>query len=216
MKTLRVNEIFHSIQGESTWAGERCAFIRLSGCNLRCGWCDTRYSFDEQGRELTVGMIVEAIRPFNATVVEITGGEPLLQEATPELAAALLAEKHTVLVETNGSMDISVLPYPTIRITDLKPPSSGMSGRNRLANFAHMRRGDEVKIVIADRVDFEWAKAMMRDPAYPANMVKTSLSPVRDKVEAATLAEWIMREKLDVRLNLQLHKYIWPDIERGV
>ncbi len=216
MKTLQINEIFHSLQGESSWAGCRCAFIRLCGCNLRCSWCDTRYSFEENGRELSINMIIEAVRPFQAKVVEITGGEPLLQEATPDLAAALLAEEYTVLVETNGSMDISVLPYPTVRIMDLKPPSSGMSGENRLANFVHLRKGDEVKIVIADRMDYEWAMTMVRSGDYPADKVTTLFSPARGRVEAAELAEWILADKLDVRLNLQQHTYIWPGVERGV
>lgn len=215
-KTLKICEIFHSLQGESSRAGMRCAFMRLAGCNLDCHWCDTRYSFEEEGRELTLGMILEAIRPYRSRLVEITGGEPLLQPATPEFAAMLVRDGHEVLVETNGSLDISVLPYPIVRIMDLKTPSSGMAARNRLPNLAHLRRGDEVKFVIADRMDYEWARTMIGDADYPARVVTTLFSPVRDRIESAELADWIVDDKLDVRLNLQLHRVIWPGIDRGV
>lgn len=214
--TLEVCEIFRSIQGESTWAGSPCSFIRLHGCNLGCLWCDTKYAMAEAGRTLPVNMIVEAVRPHRTSLVEITGGEPLAQSATPALAAALLAEGHTVLVETNGSLDISVLPYPVIRIMDLKTPSSGMAARNRFENFAHLRGGDEIKMVIADRMDYEWAMTIMKDNAYPARQVQTLLSPAQGRVAAAELAAWMLADKLSARLNLQLHKYIWPEIERGV
>lgn len=216
-RTFRVSEIFHSLQGESTRAGLPCAFIRLAGCNLSCAWCDTRYSWDaEPARELTLGMILEAVRPFRAPLAEITGGEPLLQAGTPTLAAMLADEGYEVLVETNGSMDISVLPPSANRIMDLKPPSSGMAAHNRLANFAHLKRGDEVKIVIADRTDYEWAVGIVRDSSYPAQLVETLLSPAQGRLEPAVLAKWILGDGLRARMNLQLHKFIWPDIERGV
>ncbi|MDR1744498.1 MAG: radical SAM protein [Planctomycetota bacterium] len=215
-QSLRVNEIFHSLQGESTHAGTPCAFIRLAGCNLNCSWCDTRYALSEPGRNLDIAMILAAIKPFGAPVAEITGGEPLLQAATPELARALAGEGYTTLVETNGSLDISVLPYPVVRIMDLKPPSSGMSDRNRFANFAHLRRGDEVKIVVADRVDYEWARTIITGGDYPGKTVTTLLSPLAARLAPATLAEWMLAEKLPARLNMQLHKYIWPAVERGV
>lgn len=216
VKSLLVSEIFHSLQGESTRSGRPCAFIRLSGCNLDCAWCDTRYSRDEEGRELPLDMIVEAVRPYRCNLAEITGGEPLAQTATPDLAAALLREGYEVLVETNGSLDISVLPWGVARIMDLKPPSSGMADRNRLANLVHLRRGDEVKIVIADRQDYEWALAIVRDADYPAATVETLLSPAQGMVDPAQLAKWLLADKLPARLNLQLHKIIWPDIDRGV
>lgn len=215
-QTLRVCEVFHSLQGESSHAGRPCAFVRLAGCNLSCAWCDTAYSRYEPGRELPLDMILAAIRPYGAPLVEITGGEPLLQEAVPALAALLLCEGYEVLVETNGSLDISALPYPVVRIMDLKTPSSGMANRNRLANFAHLRRGDEVKMVIADRADYEWATAMLRDAAYPGALVATLLSPVQGRLSPAELARWILADALDVRMNLQLHKLIWPDVDRGV
>ena len=215
-QSLRINEIFHSLQGESTHAGTPCAFIRLAGCNLNCAWCDTRYALSEPGRNLDIAMILAAIKPFAAPIAEITGGEPLTQAATPALARALADEGYTTLVETNGSLDISVLPYPVLRIMDLKPPSSGMSAHNRFANFAHLRRGDEVKIVIADRMDYEWAKAIITGGDYPHKAVTTLLSPLADRLTPAELAEWMLAEKLPARLNLQMHKHIWPDVERGV
>lgn len=165
---------------------------------------------------MTLSMIVEAVRPYRVDLVEITGGEPLLQKGTPELAAMFLGEGYEVLVETNGSLDVSVLPYPVARIMDLKPPSSGMSGRNRLANLASLRRGDEVKIVVADRLDYEWARAVIGDADYPGGTVETLLSPAQGRVEPAELAAWMLADKLNARLNLQIHKYIWPDIDRGV
>ncbi len=214
--TLHIIEIFHSIQGESTRAGRRCAFVRLAGCNLSCAWCDTGYSRSESGRELPLGMIVEAIRPYGTNLAEITGGEPLAQAGTPELARLLLAEGYEVLVETNGSLDISTLPYPVARIMDLKTPSSGMAHRNHLPNLAHLRRGDEVKFVVADRRDYEWARTMIRDAAYPAKTVETLLSPVQGRLAPAELVAWILDDRLDARLNLQLHKVVWPHIDRGV
>ena len=214
--TLDICEIFHSIQGESSWAGTPCSFIRLHGCNLNCSWCDTKYSFTEQPRTLPLPLIIEAIRPHKAPIAEITGGEPLLQKHTPNLAATLINEGYTVLVETNGSLDISVLPYPTIRIMDLKTPSSGMVQHNRLENFVHLRTNDEVKMVIADRMDYEWATTIIKDNDYPRKYVRTLLSPAIGKVEPSELAAWILADKLPARLNLQLHKFIWPNIDRGV
>jgi 7-carboxy-7-deazaguanine synthase len=215
-RTLRVSEIFHSLQGESTRAGRRCAFVRLAGCNLDCLWCDTRYSRGEEGRELTLGMLVEALRPFGADLAEITGGEPLLQAATPEFAAVLAGEGYEVLVETNGSLDISVLPYPVARIMDLKAPSSGQAAHNRMANLAHLRRGDEIKIVLADRMDYEWARTIIGDACYPGTVVETLLSPAQGRVAPDELAKWMLDDKLKARLNLQLHKVIWPAIDRGM
>lgn len=215
-QTLRVNEIFHSLQGESTYAGIPCAFVRLAGCNLNCAWCDTRYSLSEPGRTLDIPMILAAVKPFGAPLAEITGGEPLLQSAAPELARALVREGYTTLVETNGSLDVSVLPYPVVRIMDLKPPSSEMNSRNRMANLVHLRRGDEVKIVLADRMDYEWAKTVIQDADYPRGVVTTLLSPVQTRLSPAVLAEWMLADRIPARLNLQMHKFIWPDSDRGV
>lgn len=215
-QTLAITEIFHSIQGESTRAGRRCAFVRLAGCNLDCAWCDTNYSRHEPGRELTVDMIVEAVRPYGARLVEITGGEPLWQPATPLLAKLLLEEGHDVIIETNGSLDVSVLPHGVGVIMDLKPPSSGMARHNRMENLVHLGRGDEVKIVVADRMDYTWARTIITEPSYPRGTVETLLSPLSGRLPAAELAAWMLEDKLDARLNIQLHKVIWPDIDRGV
>ena len=214
--TLRVNEIFHSLQGESTRAGRRCVFIRLGGCNLSCSWCDTRYALEEEGRDLALDMILEAVRPYGVDLVEITGGEPLLQSATPDLAVGLAREGYEVLVETNGSLDISVLPYPVSRIMDLKTPSSGMSGKNRFANFAHLRQGDEIKFVIADAYDYGWAKEIVSGAGYPGKTAATLFSPVQGKLEPRELAGWMLRDRIDARLNLQIHRFVWPNEERGV
>ncbi|MDR1536279.1 MAG: radical SAM protein [Planctomycetota bacterium] len=215
-KTLRVVEIFHSLQGESSRAGRPCAFVRLAGCNLSCAWCDTGYALDPgAGRELSLGLIIEALRPYRAGLAEITGGEPLLQAATPELAARLAREGYEVLVETNGSLDISLIPYPAARIMDLKTPSSGMSARNRLENLAYLRRGDEVKFVIADRGDYEWAGALVRSSFYPAALVTTLLSPAGGRLPPAELAGWMLDDKLAARFNPQLHRLIWPERDRG-
>lgn len=216
-QTLNVSEIFHSIQGESSHAGRPCTFVRLAGCNLACAYCDTGYARQsDAGRVLPLPFILEAVRPYRSRLVEITGGEPLLQPATRELARLLSAEDRTVLVETNGSMDISVLPHPVIRIMDVKTPSSGMAAHNRLENFAHLRRGDEVKFVLSDRTDYEWAKAVIRGADFPAAIAVALFAPVAGRLEPAELAKWIVDDKLSVRLNLQLHKFIWPGIDRGV
>jgi 7-carboxy-7-deazaguanine synthase len=213
---LRVSEIFHSIQGESSRAGRPCAFVRLAGCNLACAWCDSAYALrEESGRELPLGMIVEALRPYRAGLAEVTGGEPLAQAATPELVDRLVRDGYEVLVETNGSLDITPIHWPAARIMDLKAPSSGMCARNRLENLVYLRRGDEVKFAVADRADYEWSRSMFRDQAYPAALVATLFSPVAGRLAPAELAGWLLDDKLDARLNLQIHRVIWPDRDRG-
>ncbi len=216
MPTLLVNEIFHSIQGESTFAGLPCSFIRLAGCNLHCSWCDTKYAMEEKPRELPLDIILAAIAPHKTTLAEITGGEPLLQGNTPRLAQLLLDSGYTVLVETNGALDISVLPAAVHKIMDLKAPSSGMTPMMRMENLALLRKGDEIKVVIADRLDYDWLKTIIKSGDYPAREVVTLLSPVLGRVSPAELAGWMLEDKLPVRLNLQLHKFIWPDQDRGV
>ena len=215
-KLLRINELFQSIQGESTYAGRRCAFIRLTGCDVGCKWCDTKYAAGDEGRELSLEMIVEAVRMFEVGLVEITGGEPLLQPATPDLAIMLANLGYEVIVETSGSRDISVLPYPVVRIMDIKPPGSGVSDRNRWENLVHLRKGDEVKFVLANRFDYEWAKTIIKRDDFPAKAVNILFSAVTSSLHLSELAGWILADRLEVRLNVQLHKFIWPDIERGV
>jgi 7-carboxy-7-deazaguanine synthase len=212
--TLEINEIFVSIQGESTHAGHPCVFLRTTGCPLRCTWCDTEYAFHE-GETWTVADLVEEACRHGVPLVEITGGEPLAQPAVPELARLLLARGLTVLVETSGSFDISVLPPGVGRIMDLKCPGSGEAARNDYDNITHLREGDEVKFVLAGREDYEWARDRVAEYDL-ISRVPVLFSPVWDEVQPADLAAWILEDKLDVTLQLQLHKLLWPGVERGV
>jgi 7-carboxy-7-deazaguanine synthase len=211
--SLAINEIFVSIQGESTRAGLPCVFLRTTGCPLRCRWCDTEYAFFEGRRWHLDDLVDEACRS-GIDLVEITGGEPLAQPGTPALAAALLERGKTVLVETSGSFDISVLPEGAHAIVDLKCPSSGELERNDLGNISRLRPGDEVKFVIGTRADYDWAKSMVREHGLARWPVL--LSPVWGELDFALLAQWIVEDRLPVRMQLQLHKILWPDVERGV
>ena len=212
--TLMMNEIFVSIQGESTWAGQPCVFLRTTGCPLRCTWCDTEYAFHEGTRWDLDDLVREACQ-HDIPLVEITGGEPLAQAAVPELARALLARGKTVLVETSGALDISVLPMGARRIVDMKCPGSGECARNDYTNLDRLRAGDELKFVLADRIDYEWARALIHDRGL-AERVPVSLSPVWESLVPADLAGWILEDKLPVRLQLQLHKILWPGVEKGI
>jgi len=212
--TLTINEIFVSIQGESTWAGLPCVFLRTTGCPLRCTWCDTEYAFHEGSRWQLEDLVQEACR-HEVPLVEITGGEPLAQPAVPALAAALLARGKTVLVETSGAFDISVLPEGVHRIMDLKCPGSGESASNDWANLERLRPGDEIKFVLAGRPDYEWARDVIARHDL-ASRVPVLLSPVWGDLEPADLAAWILEDRLPVRLQLQLHKILWPGVERGI
>ncbi len=211
---MRITEIYHSIQGESRYAGLPCVFVRTTGCNLRCNWCDTEYAFDG-GEEMTVREIVERVEGFDCMLVEITGGEPLLQKETPALAESLLDHGRTVLVETSGERDISVLDARAVRIMDIKCPGSGESERNRWQNIAHLTNRDEVKFVIADRADYDWAVRVVHEHDLPAR-TNVIFSPVFGGVELRDLASWILRDALDVRFQLQLHKFIWAPDAKGV
>ncbi|HXR24059.1 MAG TPA: radical SAM protein [Candidatus Binataceae bacterium] len=212
---LRVNEIFYSIQGESTWAGLPCVFIRLTGCNLRCVWCDTAYAFYE-GRHQTIDAIVAQVRSYHCNLVEVTGGEPLLQKDVHALFAALLANDYTVMVETSGEQDVSTIDSRVIKIMDLKCPGSGEVERNRWSNVDALTGRDEVKFVLVDRRDYEWARTVIaeRDLAQRVNAIL--LSPVFGALEPAALAAWILADCLPVRMQLQLHKRIWDPTARGV
>jgi len=211
---LTVNEIFHSIQGESTFSGWPCAFIRLTWCNLRCDYCDTVYAYEE-GKEMTIDDILTTIEPYGVKLVEITGGEPLVQKETPELAQRLLERNYTTLLETSGSLDISVMPLGCRRIVDFKTPSCGMAGKNLWENVQHLHDTDEVKFVIGNRADFDWALERIAEHRLQ-EICPLSMSPVFGKLENKTLAEWILHDSLEVRLNLQIHKYIWDPQTRGV
>lgn len=211
-----MNEIFHSIQGESSFAGLPCTFVRLAGCNLRCSYCDTRYAYDE-GSELDIPHILRQVRSLGCGLVEVTGGEPLIQRDTPDLIHSLLSEDYTVLLETNGSLDISTVESKCIRIVDIKCPSSGMAERNDLFNLARLSRHDELKFVIGNRMDYEFAAEIVHSVQSISTAPNTiNFSCVFGKLSLRTLAGWILEDRLRVRLNVQLHKIIWDPETRGV
>ncbi len=212
---LTVNEIFYSIQGESTHAGQPCVFVRLTGCNLRCRYCDTRYAY-HQGCQTPVAQIVAQLRGFNCKLAAITGGEPLLQEATPALVDELLGAGYRVLVETNGSLNIDRVDRRCTRIMDIKCPSSGEHPRNDRANFERLTEQDQVKFVVGDRPDFDFARRTLASlPAHlPADQIL--FAPQFSRLPPDRLARWMLDAHLEARLQLQLHKLIWPDRDRGV
>lgn len=207
---LRVTEIFLSLQGESTHAGLPCAMVRLTGCNLRCAWCDTEYAF-AGGRTLSVDEVVRRVDEFGVRRVEITGGEPLLQKDTPRLAHRFAERGYTVLCETSGERNIDLLPPGVRRIMDLKCPASGESHRNDWRNLDRLRAGDEVKFVVANRADFDWAREVVRAHRLQER-VPVLVSPVHDQVAPSDVAGWILDSGLDLRLNLQLHKLVWGNV----
>ncbi|MGH7475131.1 MAG: radical SAM protein [Longimicrobiales bacterium] len=217
---LRVTEIFHSIQGESTWAGLPCTFVRLTGCPLRCVWCDTEYAF-HGGERRSLATIVARVHEIGTPLVEITGGEPLVQRPVFELARQLCADGFTVLVETSGAVDVGPLDARVHKIMDLKCPGSGEVERNLWSNLDRLTERDEVKFVIADRGDYEWARSVVRerglDSRVEAGRLRALLfSPVWDAVELQQLAQWILDDRLPVRYQIQLHKLIWGPDTRGV
>jgi len=213
--TLLVNEIFYSIQGESIHSGRPCIFVRLTGCNLRCSYCDTRYAY-EQGVNMEITEIINRIAAHRCRLVEITGGEPLLQSQTPILIYRLLENGYKVMLETNGSLDISSVDGRCIKIVDIKCPTSGESDKIDLGNLKRLGSKDQVKFVIGDRSDYKYAKVTMDSisPDFPEEQIL--FSPVSGGITPSQLAEWILEDSLNVRLHLQLHKIIWPDRERGV
>ena len=211
---LRISEIFHSIQGESTQAGRPCSFVRLAGCNLRCAWCDTAYAF-EGGVEMTVGEIVDKVLSHGTRLVLVTGGEPLSQPPVHGLLGALLDRGMEVMIETGGSLDIGGVD-PRVRIVmDLKCPGSGMEPRNRWENLPFLKPSDEIKFVIRDRADYEWARRVLSEHDL-AGRCAVLFSPVSGVLENRFLAEWILEDRLEVRLQIQIHKEIWPPGMRGV
>ncbi|MDR0843449.1 MAG: radical SAM protein [Acidobacteriota bacterium] len=212
---MKINEIFYSIQGESSFAGQPCTFIRLTGCNLRCAWCDTRYAFTE-GTEMSVPEIVQSIESYPTRLVLVTGGEPMLQDEVHRLFDALLDCGYTVLLETGGHEPLATVDVQVHKIVDFKCPSSGMVECNDYGNVCCLTSGDEVKFVVADRTDFDWACDVIEKHALAARAGALHFSPVSGRVSPAELAEWILRCRLPVRMQLQLHKIIWPDILRGV
>ena len=212
---LRVNEIFFSIQGESTWAGRPCAFVRLTGCDLRCSWCDTEYAFHE-GRTMAVEDVAAQVLGYGCDLAEVTGGEPLLQAAVHPLIARLLEAGMTVLVETSGASDVSRLDVRAVKVMDLKCPGSGESVRNLWSNLEHLTPRDEVKFVIADRADYEWARDAARRHNLASRVNAVLMSCAFGQLEPALLAGWILADRLPVRMQLQMHKHIWAPDARGV
>jgi len=212
---MKVCELFTSIQGESTYVGTPCTFIRLSGCNLRCSYCDTTYSYEE-GTEMSIDTIIDRVSEAGLCLVEITGGEPLLQQdEVLELTKRLLDAGYKVLIETNGTMNIGSLDSRVIVIMDVKTPASTMSGKSDLSNLRHIKPDDEVKFVICDRNDYDWSKKIVL--AHGLSKRCTVLfSPALGSVAARELADWILQDRLEVRLNMQLHKIIYNPDERMV
>jgi 7-carboxy-7-deazaguanine synthase len=205
--TLRVTEIFHSIQGESTRVGLPTAFVRLTGCPLRCTWCDTEYAF-AGGEAMTIPQILERVAACACPTVCVTGGEPLAQKACPELLAALCDAGYSVSLETSGALDVCELDARVSCIVDLKAPDSGECEKNRWENLACLDAKDELKLVLASKADYEWAKSLLTTRRLDA-ICPVLFSPVADRLDPAQLAEWILRDKLPVRFQLQLHKTLW-------
>jgi len=211
---LRVNEIFYSVQGESTHAGRPCVFVRLTGCPLRCRYCDTEYAFHE-GTDLDLPAILAAIAVHPCRLVEVTGGEPLAQPATPDLLRRLVAAGYEVLLETSGALDIGVVPEGVHTILDLKTPDSGEEPRNDWRNLERLRPGDEVKFVITSERDYAWARDVIRRHRLGEHNT-VLLSPAWESDVRRDLADWMLADALPARYQLQLHKLIWPGVERGV
>ena len=212
---LTINEIFHSIQGESTYVGEPCVFVRLTACDLRCSWCDTTYAFYE-GRKMSVDEVMQAVDGFGCSTVEITGGEPLLQREVYPLMTRLLDTGKTVLVETGGHRSIADVPPGVVRIMDVKCPGSGESAKTDWDNLARLTARDQVKFVIKDRADYEFARDIVMRESLSTRVAAVLFSPVHGVLESRQLAKWILADRLPVRLQLQAHKYIWPPDARGV
>ncbi len=211
---LKICEIYKTIQGESSYAGLPCSIIRLSGCNLRCRHCDTKYSW-EGGEVIPIDDIMHQVKSLGPNLVEITGGEPLMQENTYELAARLLKSGYKVLVETNGSLDISTLPEGAVRIMDIKCPSSGESDKVLWDNLWRLTSNDEIKFVVSDRHDYEWAKGILME-RFETGKAHVLFSVVFGELLPRNLVEWILEDGINARFQLQLHRIIWPGEPKGV
>ncbi|UCF87746.1 MAG: radical SAM protein [Nitrospiraceae bacterium] len=213
---MKINEIFKSIQGESTYAGLPCTFIRLAGCNLRCTYCDTNYAY-YHGKDLTDEEIIAKIKEYGVKLIEFTGGEPLLQEETPKLLKTLLDNDYTVHVETNGSICIGCLDKRLNVIMDFKTPKSGMSERMRVENFKFLKRTDQIKFVLMDESDYTWAKDIIVKHDLLNKFDNILMSPAYEDLSPKPLVSWVLRDNLPVRVQLQIHKYIWaPDEREGI
>lgn len=211
---LRIHEIFYSLQGESTFSGRPCVLVRLTGCQMRCVWCDTEYAFYEGGWK-TLTEILAEVAAFACPLVEVTGGEPLLQPDVHRLMTALCDAGYEVLLETGGGLDISLVDARVRRIVDIKCPGSGEAAHNRWENLDDLRAGDELKFVVADRADYDWAKRTITERGL-SGRCPIHLSPVWESMPPAELAAWILADRLPVRLTLQQHKILWGAKARGV
>ena len=212
---ITVNEIFYSVQGESSYAGRPCVFVRLTACDLRCSWCDTAYAFHE-GRKMSVDEVVGEVERHGCPLVEITGGEPLLQDDVYPLMDRLLATGRKVMLETGGHRSITRVPTAVVKIVDVKCPASGESSKNDWENLSRLAPHDEVKFVVQDRADYEFAKDVIQRHDLPSRAAAVLMSPVHGVLDPKTLSEWMLADRLPARLQLQLHKFIWPPTTRGV
>jgi 7-carboxy-7-deazaguanine synthase len=212
---LTINEIFYSVQGESTYAGRPCVFVRLTACDLRCSWCDTTYAFHE-GTKQSVERVLAEVDAYRCPLVEVTGGEPLLQADVYPLMEGLLARGRTVLLETGGHRSTARVPAGVVTILDVKCPGSGESEKNDWTNLERLQPRDEVKFVIKDRIDYEYAREVVARHDVGRRAAAIHFSPVHGVMDARTMAEWVLADNLPVRVQLQLHKYIWDPATRGV
>jgi 7-carboxy-7-deazaguanine synthase len=212
---LTVNEIFHSIQGESTYAGRPCVFVRLTACDLRCTWCDTPYAFTE-GRKRSLEDVIAEVERYGCDLVEVTGGEPLLQDDVYPLMQSLVDRGLNVLLETGGHRSIERVPSQVVAVVDVKCPGSGEADRMDWANLERLRPHDEVKFVIKDRGDYEYARDVIRRYDLSARAAAVHLSPVHGVMNPRALSEWVLADRLPARVQLQLHKFIWEPDTRGV
>jgi 7-carboxy-7-deazaguanine synthase len=211
---LKINEIYLSLQGESTYAGVPCVFVRLTGCSLRCSWCDTAYAFYE-GKDEGLEEILSKVDSYGVKLVELTGGEPLEQEGVYPLMEALLKKGYKVLLETSGAVDLEQVPKAVVKIMDIKCPGSGEEKRNLWENLTRLVPGqDEIKFVIKDRADYDFAKDVTRGRGL-AGKFTLLFSPAHEHLKPSELAEWITADRLPVRFQLQMHKYVWPDENKG-
>jgi 7-carboxy-7-deazaguanine synthase len=210
---LKINEIFYSIQGESSKSGMPCIFVRLTYCNLRCSYCDTDYSFHE-GTDMSIEQILKKIKEYNCNLVEITGGEPLLQKECIDLMKILLEKKYQVMLETGGSFPIKEVPKEVIKIVDFKCPTSKMHKKNEWSIIEDLQEHDEIKFVVGNYEDYKWSKNKIND--YNLNHKNILLSPVHGVLEPRVLSEWVLKDGIKVRVQLQLHKYIWSPDTKGV
>ncbi len=210
---MKINEIFHSIQGESTHAGRRCVFVRTTGCALRCVWCDTKYAYHE-GTEMPLDDVIARVESFGCPLVEITGGDPLEAAETPELVRRLLESGHEVLIETGGHVDISIVDPRAKIILDVKCPESGMAEAMDWKNLARLRPGSEVKFVLANRADYDYARGVVTE--HDLRRFPLLYSPVHDVLNPRDLAGWMLADRETARLQLQVHKFIWDPETRGV